>query len=60
VRSISDENETMYFFDPNKSIITESIMLTSDLRALGEGNVKGVKLAGGLSIEFVLYPIPKE
>jgi hypothetical protein len=60
VRSISDENETMYFFDPNKSIITESITLTSDLRALGDGNVKGVKLAGDPSIEFVLYPIPKE
>jgi hypothetical protein len=57
---ISHESDQMYYFDQTKSVITESITLASDLGDLGNGNAKGVKVAGDPSIDFVLYPIPKE
>jgi hypothetical protein len=60
VGSISDKYEKMYYFNPNKSLVTESITLAADLGTLGNGNTKGIKLAGDPFIDFVLYPIPQE
>ena len=57
---ISEESGKMHYFDPTRSVITESITLATDIVALGDGNSKGVKLAGDPFIEFVLYPIPEE
>jgi hypothetical protein len=58
ISEISDGDDKMYYFDHEKSVITESIKLSSDLKTLGDGNAKGVKIVGNPSIDCVLYPIP--
>jgi hypothetical protein len=59
VGAMSDEK--MYYLDQTKSTITETITLSSDLKALADGNAKGVKLVGNGSVDCVLYPLlPKE